>query len=560
MVLYITRPNIGQPIITTTSELVLGISFIISSEPDEKDSDIDIRGFPKYKLAIRPIDQKDVNFSLEVVNVQKAKANHQHDVSFKYLGSYLIVHNILELGKKEILFWEVTARIRGGDVLSGKRKRLFDIILTHGSETKENYHALCVYESIGNNLNFIHSTDLHLAKRNDKMLEMVKDKAPRGAYEDAKESFINFNENFRRLLRYINNHSDEIDFLIVSGDVVDYYQPDELYKPDLVDTSVCSFEESNLSVFYDSVLGRGLNHNNELTIPIFTTTGNHDFRPYHYNLSEEGQFKSFGLKEEYIHYLDETHVLRLDPILTANIKWLKEYFKRVNPDLDYYVRFGSTDLLFLDGGKDNYSFFSHLWDAIGGSPDTDCITDLQMELINSYFEQEKNDGPTFIVLHTPPVNIRGKYVKEELYEDYRKEKTGNGWIDYRDRDLSFGSLAYNWERFLEVLAGLTNKKGYKVDLVLSGHAHQDIEFRLESYYDKKHRRNEVGIYCWNYSNQLISKTTPETRKEWWEKNKPLVLQTAATGPLGKDEPEIRRIIIENNEIKEMTPIKVKGLN
>lgn len=555
--LSITRPNLGQPIITTTSELASGISFIISSEPDDKNSNI--KDLSDYNLAIRPVDQKDTKFPLEVVNVQAAKVNHQRDVSFNHVETHLIIHKILELGEKEIPFWELTVCIRGGDVLGGKRKRLFDIILTtHGSGTRENNHALCVYESIGNNLSFIHSTDLHLAMRNDKILETIKDKAPRSAYEDARENFINFNENFRRLIRYVNNHSDEIDFLIVSGDIVDYYQPDELYKPAPLDTSVCPFEESNLSIFCDSVLGRGLNQNNELTIPIFTTTGNHDFRPYHYNMSEEGQFKNFGLKDEYIHYLDETPVIRLDSILTANIKWLRDYFKRVNPDLDYLVRFGSTDLLFLDGGKDNYSFFSHLWDAIGGSPDTDCTTDLQMEIINSYFEQKKNEGPIFIVMHTPPVNIRGKYVKEELYEDFRKEKTGNGWIDYRDRDLSYGSLAYNRERFLEVLTGLTNEKGYKVDLVLSGHAHQDIEFRLESYYDEKQKRNEVGIYCWNYSDQLVSKT-PEERKEWWEKNRPFVLQTAATGPFGKDEPEIRRITIENNEIKEMTPIKLKSL-
>jgi 3',5'-cyclic AMP phosphodiesterase CpdA len=556
--LSITRPNLGQPIITTLSELASGISFIISSEPNDNNSDI--KDLPNYNLSIRPVDQKDIKFPLEVVNVQVAKVNYQRDVSFNHVETHLVIHKILELGKKEIPFWEVTVCIREGIVLSGRRKRLFDIILTHGSETRKNNHALCVYESIGNNLNFIHSTDLHLARRNDKVLGIIKDKAPRSAYEDAEKSFINFNQNFRHLIRHVNNHSDEIDFLIVSGDLVDYYQPDELYKPDPLDMSVCPFEESNLSIFCDSVLGGGLNQNNELAIPIFTTTGNHDFRPYHYNLSQEGLFKSFGLKEEYVHYLDETKVLHLDPILTANIKWLKEYFRHVNPDLDYLVRFGSTDLLFLDGGKDNYSFFSHLWDAIGGSPDTDCTTDLQMEIINSYFEQKKNVGPIFVVIHTPPVNIRGKYVKEELYEDFRKEKTGNGWIDYRDRDLSYGSLAYNWEKFLEVLTGLTNEKGYKVDLVLSGHAHQDIEFRLETYYDVKHKKNEVGIYCWNYSDQLVSKTTPLTRKEWWEKNKPFVLQTAATGPFGKDEPEIRRIIIENNEIKEMTPIKLKSLD
>jgi 3',5'-cyclic AMP phosphodiesterase CpdA len=554
--LHLTRPNLGQPIITTTSELASGVSFIISSEPNAKASDI--ASSLKDNLAIRPIDQKEVKFPLRLTNVQTAKVNHQQDIAFKYIGTHLIVHNVFET-KKETLFWEVTVcSTYGGDILNGKKKRLFDV-LVNGSNI-ENNHALCVYESIENGLSFIHSSDLHMAKRNDETLDQIKTKAPQSEYEDARKNFINFNENFRTLIRYVNSHSDEIDFLIVSGDLVDYYQPDELYNPDQpFEGEACSFEKSNLSIFYDAVLGRGpLNQNNELTVPVFTTTGNHDFRPYHYNLSDRGQFNKFGLKQEYIHYIDEVPVRPLDSITPANVKWLKEYFKRVNPDLDYFVRFGNTDLIFLDGGKDNYSFF-HLWDALGGSPDTECVTDVQVELINSYLESKRDQNPILIIMHTPPINIRGGYKKDELYEDYRQQKTGNRWIDYKDDDLSYGTLAYNWGNFLEVLTGLTNKRKYKVDLVLSGHTHQDIEFRLEYYYDRKDRGKEVGIYCWNYSDQLVSKTTPEERKEWWEENKPFVLQTAATGPIGNDRPGVRRIVIENNQLKEMTGIRMVEL-
>ena len=50
--LYITRPNLGQPIITTVSGLVSGINFIISSEPDDRNSDTDIKDLSNYKLLI----------------------------------------------------------------------------------------------------------------------------------------------------------------------------------------------------------------------------------------------------------------------------------------------------------------------------------------------------------------------------------------------------------------------------------------------------------------------------------------------------------------------------
>jgi hypothetical protein len=97
--------------------------------------------------------------------------------NFNHIETHLIIHKILELGRKEIPFWEVIVHIQGGDVLSGKRKRLFDLILTHGSEISENNHALCVYESIGNNPRFIHSTDLQM-EIIDSYFEQKKNKGP----------------------------------------------------------------------------------------------------------------------------------------------------------------------------------------------------------------------------------------------------------------------------------------------------------------------------------------------------------------------------------------------
>src|ERR1700737_970476 len=91
--LNIVRPNLGQPIIITASELPSGVSFIIASEPDVKDSDI--KNSLNNNLAIRPIDQKDLKFPLTVTDVQAAKVNHHHDVSFKYIGTHLYVYNIV---------------------------------------------------------------------------------------------------------------------------------------------------------------------------------------------------------------------------------------------------------------------------------------------------------------------------------------------------------------------------------------------------------------------------------------------------------------------------------
>jgi hypothetical protein len=72
--LYITRPNLGQPLITIASELSSGISLIISAESDMKDSDV--KNSLNNNLTIRPVDQKDIKFPLEVVSVQAANVNH----------------------------------------------------------------------------------------------------------------------------------------------------------------------------------------------------------------------------------------------------------------------------------------------------------------------------------------------------------------------------------------------------------------------------------------------------------------------------------------------------
>ncbi len=84
---------------------------------------------------------------------------------------------------------------------------------------------------------------------------------------------------------------------------------------------------------------------------------------------------------------------------------------------------------------------------------------------------------------------------------------------------------------------------------------------LTYYYDHKDKGKEVGIYCWDYSSQLVQwlTKTPKEREEWWDKNKPFAIQTAATGPLGRNEPEIMRIIIEEGWVKWMTPTKIADL-
>jgi hypothetical protein len=86
---------------------------------------------------------------------------------------------------------------------------------------QKNYHAVQFVESFSKGLNFIHLTDLHIAQRNDEILEEVlkiehedkmglietvssyiskKEKEKIRSREEIKNSYINFNTNFRKLI------------------------------------------------------------------------------------------------------------------------------------------------------------------------------------------------------------------------------------------------------------------------------------------------------------------------------------------------------------------------
>ncbi len=148
------------------------------------------------------------------------------------------------------------------------------------------FHALCLRPR-KDNLNFIHLTDLHIALRNDLYAGDLHENITLSALQDAKEiRFNNFNENLRRFIRYANRLRDEgsLDFVMITGDLVDFVQHGCSEQKD--------YGQNNYRVFRDLILGAGKEKEREnpgLKVPIFTSTGNHDWRfyPYSPELSHE---------------------------------------------------------------------------------------------------------------------------------------------------------------------------------------------------------------------------------------------------------------------------------
>ena len=219
-------------------------------------------------------------------------------------------------------------------VNGNKLPTLYDLVYTEKSERKTdlkkiNYHAVQFVETFSKGLNFIHLTDLHIAQRNDEILEEVlkieqedkkglldtlssiiikKEKGKIRSREEIIECYINFNDNFRKLIHTANEMAQrgELDFIVITGDIVDFAGLgwDEEIGP----------AENNWKIFLDIVTGKGNEKNKSfrlknqdateincgLNIAIFTSTGNHDWRMHPGSLLPyvgEGECKKFGLNE-----------------------------------------------------------------------------------------------------------------------------------------------------------------------------------------------------------------------------------------------------------------------
>ncbi len=198
---------------------------------------------------------------------------------------------------------------------------LYDLVFTDKPDSKKiNYHAVQFVETFNNGLNFIHLTDLHIAQRNDEILDEVlkkeknedkwldsiknffkKKKEEIRNREDIKKEYKNFNDNFRMVVHKANEMAKrgELDFIVITGDIVDF--------AGLGWDEEISVAENNWKIFIDIVTGEENEKNKSfrskgLNIAMFTSTGNHDWRlhpgsllPY---IVGEGEYKKFGLNKK----------------------------------------------------------------------------------------------------------------------------------------------------------------------------------------------------------------------------------------------------------------------
>jgi len=314
----VISPNLGCPRIVTLEGIKKGetISLIIAGRYGQFSSplgdafqgtlylrpsssqDEDAKDIPLY-LAHDPQEITDWNLLSDFSEVEGTQKIMNSELHYHVLG-------------KDIRYWHVEVMLNKDDTKDYKtllRKRgrkylpkLYDLILKEkaGKGEKVNCHSVQITKSVNGGCNFIHLTDIHIAKRNDEILDEVLKVKCKRERKDIMEVFRNFNDRFREFIHTANDMADrgELDFVVITGDLVDFAFHGWEDEPNAA--------ENNWRIFIHIITGAGKekeNGNPGIKVAIFTSTGNHDWRLHPYDPNMGSCRDAFGLhKDELEHY------------------------------------------------------------------------------------------------------------------------------------------------------------------------------------------------------------------------------------------------------------------
>jgi Icc-related predicted phosphoesterase len=550
----------------------------------------------------------------KVMNVEISPTIPIHNISYLKDSNpeeFLIKAQVFgELSK----FYRVNVKFTlSKEVLKFLKERNFVMFDIYSPNSSINYHSLVVSKQKWKDFTFIHATDLHLAERNDRIYEIIKKWTQSSVRESVEDFFelvkkklkikkkkptqekvlsdikiplrkrlINPNNQFRKFIKLMNRKvlRNELDFIVLTGDLVDYTILSRLSKK-LRKLNEFRYEDSNWQIFKNTILNiplkeyyKGVIRSEELNCPIFTTLGNHDYRPFHYDLTWGEMYKKIGLNASEAIALNELFSASPISALTKTSLALKGYLSEINSSIDFSIMLGNNLFIILNTGADS---FRNIRDLISGHPSVTGVSYKQIQylenLINNQITKDMN---TFLFLHGPPLNAETKKLSINIFEKkgsrfVRKKisefkesiikKLGKPLSTARIDDvfnIKYGCVSSNWEKLIEFC------KNYAI-LTLCGHTHNNQEFRLEetmkksSVYDAppfrlKKIENPAAVFYDNYSEMF-------TNAKVIRENGPFVVQTPALGLGSYRNPKTagayREIIVKEGKL---TSFKIKDIN
>jgi len=546
--------------------------------------------------------------------------NERNCIAYDFYTNLLDIEEIF--GKRDALYeivFEISLPVINAisNLLkqTGKNLLLFDVIheIPNSETRKINFHSIAIFNKNWSDFKFIQATDLHIARRNDYIIDFLRDKARNKLekFEDKenkrnkvdqfvlnrdyefKEGFqeerlnelkfgkFNFNYSLRKFIEFAN--SSVCDFIFFTGDLVDYLsigKGNKTYK-------------NNVEVLLEIILGLNKGEDNwpfypedqelvnkkELLLPIFTITGNHDYHKGPYGLRFAGINKIFGLTHSELTGYRDIKFRDYVYSFYSRRSFIADYLRHVNPNCNYMLEIGNEyNFIFLDTGADSIADFH---DLMKGGASTKGIKDYQIDILRTYIKLSF-DKKIIIVMHTPPVspnlsrskkkkykklfNIKKRKIEwSDFYEDNLKKMKMSGRLEQL-LNLKYQTIMYNWSTFLKICTGSDKIVRRKVDLLLCGHTHTIKEYRLRET-DENERINygfwalpfyieiPCEIYTSVYRNKLSEFKNKLDKQIWFDVNKPFLLQTQALGPLSAKfdtkSPGFRYIIIKNNQVERM---------
>lgn len=262
---FIISPSLGFPVILST-EAIEPLTVIVASNNPPFGS-WSLRPSAANRSALAPtLPLTQIGTATEIPRSSEPHINSTDDTRLT-IGEYL--RNIVD---GDARFFKVTLLLEDTCINAGAM--MYDLCL---DEAEPKLHAVCLKTSVTKELNFIHLTDLHLSRRNDLIEDEISN------VTGPLPGFNNFNENMRRFIKKANAMASngKLDLVLIGGDLVDFVNhgvSDNGDEPD-----------NNWSVFIEILTGSGderEKNNFGLTAPVFTTTGNHDWRLHPYDIHD----------------------------------------------------------------------------------------------------------------------------------------------------------------------------------------------------------------------------------------------------------------------------------
>jgi hypothetical protein len=335
--LWLVRPNLGSPLILEPGELARFTITLAYRKPwDAREATVEwldpaaahtlelslARGAGFLRLVAGP--------AAVPLSVHKVHGYSRHPAFEDQYGS--VQHAVTSAQQQYVngFRWEVKVDvgIPQSEVAKLKGSRGWPALLHLESRfdpgwNRRNWHAVYVHETLKRSadLTILQITDLHVAKRNDRIPEILCQLRHRQECDDLRKRYIDFNDRLRAFVREANARvrGGENVLVVATGDLTDYYFDgywdgkfvcgQDGHAPVRTKEAAGSGWNSNVKVLQDILTGQD-GKSEALQCPIFTILGNHDYYANEILLNWQCHLALLGTK---LYQRDSARALGLTP-------------------------------------------------------------------------------------------------------------------------------------------------------------------------------------------------------------------------------------------------------